>query len=198
VSTDTYALVSEVAEIAEHDPDAAKAISRADVRLRIEVESSDPEQGVFVGVGRAGDVDQYLADVRRDVVNDIEFRDGIQLETTLVDGDGEPDPPGDQDFWLDSAEGTGEQRLDWEIQQGSFRFVLMNEDASESVNVDASLGVKVPYAFQIGLGVLISGVVFALVGVLIIIMAIRSDSPAPPPRPQAQPAPPPPPPPPPS
>ena len=192
VDTTTFALVSEVAEIADHDPDAAKAISRADVRLRIEAESQDPNDGVFIGVGRAGDVDRYLADVRRDIVNDVEFDDGITLEKTLVEGAGSPDPPSDQDFWVDSAAGAGQQRLDWEVEQGSFRFVLMNEDASEGVDVNASLGVKVPYAFQVGLGLLISGIVFALVGVLIIIMAVRSDAAPPPPRPVAQPAPPPP------
>jgi hypothetical protein len=193
MDTTTYALVSEVAEIAEHDPDAAKAISRADVRIRVEAESQDPSEAIFIGVGRSGDVDQYLSNVRRDVVNDIGFDDDFDLETTLIAGSDAPAPPSEQDFWVEAASGPGTQRLDWEIEQGSFRFVLMNADGSEGVDVNASLGVKIPYAFQIGLGIMISGIVFALVGVLIIVMAIRSGE-APPPRPTAQPAQPPPPP----
>ena len=193
IDTATFALVSEVADIAEEDPDAAKAISRADVEVRIRAESRN-DKDTFIGIARAGDVDTYLADVRRDIVNDIDFDPDFRIEKTLVEGDDEPDPPADQDFWVASATGSGQQTLDWEVAQGAYRLVLMNADASEGVDLDASIGVKIPFAFQIGLGLLITGLIFALIGVAMIILAVRSGPEPAPVRPQPSGPPPPPPP----
>jgi hypothetical protein len=191
ISTTTSAIVSEVADIAESDPQAADAISLANIELRVRAESAT-DQDAFIGIARAGDVDRYLADVSREIINDIEFDPDFRIESTIVEGDDQPETPADRDFWVASVTGPGQQTLDWEVVQGAYRLVFMNADGSEGVEVDASLGVKIPFAFQIGLGLLITGIIFAIIGVAIIVLAVRSGEPPPPVRPQPSPAPPPP------
>src|SRR5262245_52342127 len=56
IDTPTYALVSEVADIANEDPDGADFINDIDdFRFRFEAESNAASKDVFIGVGRAGD-----------------------------------------------------------------------------------------------------------------------------------------------
>jgi hypothetical protein len=178
----TYALVSEVADIADEDPDGADFINDLDdFRFRFEAQSSSGAKDVFIGVGRAGDVSQYLAGVEHDVVNDIEF-DDLQIDKTLVAGADRPEPPRDQSFWVASISGSGQQELDWKVRSGSYRFVVMNADASRGVDVEAQFGLKIPYAMQIAIGLITAGVVVLILGVVVILLAARSS----PTRPPAQ------------
>jgi hypothetical protein len=187
MDTTTYALVSEVADIADEDPDGADFINDLDdFRFRFEAESTSGEDDVFIGVGRAGDVSRYLAGVEHDVVNDIGFRD-LRIDKTLVSGNDRPEPPRDQSFWVASISGSGRQELDWEVQSGSYRFVVMNADASRGVDVDAQFALKIPYAMQIAIGLIVAGVVVFIIGVVIIVLAARS-SPREEPQPQPPPA----------
>jgi hypothetical protein len=186
LDTPSYALVSEVAQIADEDPDAADFINDLeDFRLRIEAESSSGNEEVFIGVGRAGPVSRYLAGVEHDVVDDVDFTD-LDVQKTLVEGDGEPEPPDEQTFWDASVSGGGRQVLDWEVRAGSYRFVIMNADASRGVDVDAQFAVKIPFVTEIVIGLLVSGAVLLIVGVLIIILASRSPN-RPPPQPRSAP-----------
>jgi hypothetical protein len=185
IDTATYALVSEVADIADEDPDGADFVNHFDdFRFRFEAESSSGGKDVFIGVGRAGDVSQYLAGVDHDVVNDIGFKD-LQIDKTLVAGDDKPEPPRDQPFWVASISGSGRQELDWKVRSGSYRFVVMNTDASRGVDVEAQFGLKIPYAMQIAIGLIVAGSVLVILGVGVILLAARSS----PHRPPQQPAP---------
>jgi hypothetical protein len=191
LDTTTHALVSEVADIANEDPDGADFINDLeDFRFRMRAESNDASVPIFIGVGRAGDVSEYLSDVEHDVVNDIEF-DNLSIDKTLVPGDRQPDPPIEETFWVESISGTGEQELNWEVRSGAYRFVLMNADGSPGVDVEAKFGLKIPYAMQIAIGLMIVGVIVVLAGVLIILVAARSSPKPPPPQPATTPAPPP-------
>jgi hypothetical protein len=143
---------------------------------------------VFIGVGRAADVDRYLSGVSRDIVNGIDYGDSFRLEKDAVAGDATPDAPGGQSFWVSTATGPGRQTLDWKIQSGSYRFVMMNADATQGVDADAALGVHIPHAFWVGIGILIAGLVFAAMGVVIIVLGARAAGRAmPPPAPAAPP-----------
>lgn len=185
MDTATYALVSEVADIADEDPDGAEFLNALDdFRFRIEAESSSGGRDVFIGVGRAGDVSRYLAGVEHDVVNDIEFTD-LRIDKTLVAGADRPEPPRGQSIWIASVTGSGRQELDWEVRSGSYRFVVMNADASRGVDVDAQLGLKIPYAMQIAVGLIIAGIVVVVIGVAVVLLAARSASHAPPAQPAA-------------
>jgi len=187
LDTPSYALVSEVADIADEDPDGADFINDLDdFRFRFEAEPSTGDKDVFIGVGRAGDVSEYFANVEHDVVNDIGFTD-LEIDKTLVRGNDEPSPPRDQDFWVASISGSGRQELEWKVRSGSYRFVVMNADASRGVDVDARFGLKIPYAMPIAIGLIISGVVVVILGVIVILLAARSGKKAPPPEPQPAP-----------
>ena len=182
IDTATYALVSEVADIADGDPDGARFLNALDdFRFRFEAESSSGAKDVFIGVGRAGDVSQYLAGVEHDVVNDIEFTD-LQIDKTLVTGKDGPELPRGQSFWIASISGSGRQELDWKVRSGSFRFVVMNADASRGVDVDAQFGLKIPYAMQIAIGLIVGGIVVVILGAVVVLLAARS-APDPPPQP---------------
>jgi hypothetical protein len=171
LDTPTHALVSEVADIADQDEDAAEFFDRVDLRLRVTVTTTDKD--VFFGVGPAGDVDAYLAGVEHDVVDDIDF-DPLDLETTAVPGERAPEPPGDQPFWVEQVSGSGEQELDWDIETGSYRFVLMNADGSAGVDTQAKFALKIPYATGIIIGLLVAGSLGILIGVVMVVLAIRS------------------------
>jgi hypothetical protein len=182
LDTATYALVSEVADIADEDPDGADFINDLDdFRFRFEAEPASGAKDVFIGVGRAGDVSQYLAGVEHDVVNDIEFED-LSIDKTRVEGQRAPEPPRDADVWVDSISGSGRQELDWEVRSGSYRFVVMNADASRGVDVDAQFGLKIPYAMAIALGLIAAGIVVVILGVVVVLLAARSSRPAPEPE----------------
>jgi hypothetical protein len=190
IDTPTYALVSEVAHIADEDPDAADFINDLDdFRLRLRAEASDGDE-VFIGVGRAGPVSRYLADVDHDVVDDVEFTD-LDIDKTLVEGGREPGAPGEQTFWDDSVSGPGRQELDWKIRAGSYRFVIMNADASRGVDVEAQFGIKIPFVTQIAIALLAAAAVLLVLGIVIIVLVARASPSRPPAPPTAQ-APPPP------
>jgi len=188
MDTPSYALVSEVADIADEDPDGADFINDLDdFRFRFEAASSSGSKDVFIGIGRAGDVGQYFAGVEHDVVNDIEFRD-LHVDKTLVEGANAPKPPRDQSFWVASVSGGGRQQLEWKVRSGSYRFVVMNADASRGVDVDAQFGLKIPYAMQIAIALIVAGIVVVLIGVVIILLAVRSSRQPVAPEPQPPPA----------
>jgi hypothetical protein len=177
LDTETRALVSEVAEIADGDDDAADFFDEVDFRLRIRVDAGDED--VFLGVGPAGIVTAYLAGVEHDVVDDVEF-DPLEVETTTIPGTVEPEPPGDQPFWVQQVSGSGRQVLDWDIEAGSYRFVLMNADASPGVDTEGKLAVKIPFVKGIVIGLLASGAIALAIGLSMIIVAARSGGGSPP------------------
>ena len=78
---------------------------------------------MFVGIGSDDDVDRYLGDVARDEL--IEF-DGDNPEFDLHEGSAPRTPPGEQDFWVAEAEGSGEQALTWDAEFGRWTAVVMN------------------------------------------------------------------------
>jgi hypothetical protein len=93
--------------------------------VRVQVDGGD--KPVFVGIGSDDDVDRYLGDVARDEL--IEF-DGDNPEFDLHEGSAPRTPPGEQDFWVAEAEGSGEQALTWDAEFGRWTAVVMNADAA--------------------------------------------------------------------
>ena len=78
-----------------------------------------------------------------------------------------------QTFWTASASGSGEQTLDWEPEDGNWRVVVMNDDASRGVSSDMSIGAELDSVLWIGLGLLGLGVLFAAATALAITGAVR-------------------------
>jgi uncharacterized membrane protein len=84
-----------------------------------------------------------------------------------------PEAPTSQNFWTESAYGSGTQILEWELESGSHSLVLMNNNGSVGVDIDIVLGAKVPLLFGIGVGLLVGGVAALSISISMIFFAVR-------------------------
>jgi hypothetical protein len=163
-STATYAIVSDSADVDFGGSERAARAILGDVRIR-----SESDRDVFVGIARDTDVDAYLNGVERSVVTDI----GKDPEYSLRAGDAPTSPPGDQTFWVASASGRGEQTLEWEPEDGSWRAVVMNSDGSRGVASTLSIGAELDAALWTGIVLLIIGALLAALAALAITAGAR-------------------------
>ena len=76
-------------------------------------------------------------------------------------------------FWVARASGSGEQTLDWEPEDGEWRAVVMNEDASRGVSADLSIGAELDSVLWIGIGMLLFGGLLAAGAALAITAGAR-------------------------
>ena len=107
LSTPTSAIVSPVASI-KHTSGVASVIGQPTLRF-----SAAPVQGtagVFVGVGRAADVDRYLAGVATEQVTNLNV-DPYSITGTSHSGRLNAAPPTTQRFWV--AHGARPARRQW-------------------------------------------------------------------------------------
>ena len=162
-STGTYALVSEEVSPNGDGPDWISTGLLDEVKLR-----SDSARPVFIGIGPAGAVERYLADVPREQVNDI----GDSGQTRLP-GSATPAPPGAQRFWVERASGAGVQALRWKVRDGNWRAVVMAADGSRGVDSDLSIGATVPDLGWISGGLLGVGALLLLAGGALIFVGAR-------------------------
>ena len=145
VAANGRALVSEATAIV----DSAPIDAGGGVRLRVAVEPTNGKE-VFVGIGPADDVDTFLDGVSIDEIADFELRP-YRLETTPVPGEAVPGDPNDETFWHAAASGTEGAAIDWKVEAGTFRLVIMNVDSSTGVEANGKLGVKVPFTVPAGI-----------------------------------------------
>src|SRR5215204_7427505 len=166
-STPTYAIVSESADLGDEGAERALDVFLGTVRIR-----SESDRPVFVGIGPAGDVTRYVGGVERDVVDDLDH-DGDPEYSRRAGG--EPTGrPGNETFWVASTAGAGERTLDWEPEDGDWRAVVMNEDASRGVSSELSIGAELDSIIWIAIGLLIAGALLATGSALAITAATRS------------------------
>jgi hypothetical protein len=162
----TYAIVSESADIDSDGGEWALDTFLGTVRIR-----SDSEQPVFVGIAPAVDVDRYLEGVEHDVVDDLDA--GGDPEYSRRSGGAPSAAPGAEAFWVASSSGAGEQTVEWDPEDGDWRAVVMNQDASRGVVADLSIGAELDLALWIGLGLLGMGTLLAMGTALAITAGIR-------------------------
>jgi Domain of unknown function (DUF4389) len=165
-STPTYAVVSESADLDTEGAEWALDAFLGTVRIR-----SESDRRVFVGIGPAAAVERYLDGVDQDVVTDLDSHG--EPEYTRHAGATRPARPDTQRFWVSSATGTGEQTLEWDPQDGDWRAVVMNADATRGVAADLSIGAELDPALWIGIGLLVVGGLFAAAAALSITAATR-------------------------
>ena len=163
-STATYAIVSESADVDFGGSESAARAILGDVRIR-----SESDRDVFVGIARDTDVEEYLNGVEHSVVTDI----GKNPEYSDRPGDAPTSPPGDQDFWVASTSGSGEQTLEWEPEDGSWSAVVMNSDGSRGVASELSIGAELDAALWVGIVLLVVGAVLAALAALAITAGAR-------------------------
>jgi hypothetical protein len=163
-STATYAITSENADLDFDGPDWATTDFLGTVRIR-----SESERPVFVGIAREADVAEYLDGVEHAVVTEI----GEEPEYSERQGGAPEGRPADQTFWAASATGAGEQTLEWEPEDGSWNVVVMNADGSRGVAAELSIGGELDPLIWIGVGLLVSGALFAAAAALATTAGIR-------------------------
>ena len=164
-STGTYALVSDSYRTGTaHDWFVARDLLGT---VRVRVDSTTP---VFVGVARAGAVDSYLANVRREVATRFDAGRG---DFELRSGGAPAQPPAARTFWAATAAGTGVHTVSWKPENGSWRIVVMNADGSAAVHAELAIGARFPHLLGIGIGVLAGGAVLLALGGAVTAIAIR-------------------------
>jgi Domain of unknown function (DUF4389) len=170
--TPTYAIVSDRADLDTEGAEWALDVFLGTVRVRAE---SEGEREIFLGIGRDDAVTAYLRGVEHDVVSD--FDDDPEYERRPG---GAPRRAPSTALWDVSASGTGEQTIEWEPEDGDWRIVLMNADASRGVSAEASIGAKLDSLLWIGIGLLIAGAVLAALAALAITAGVHRRRPPPP------------------
>jgi len=146
----------------------------ADVRLR--VSGIDPDRATFVGIGRADDVDRYLAGSAHSRV--VELTDGFRPVYDEEPGADDIAAPTTEDFWVADAVGTDTLQLDWEATAGRWSVVVMNADGSPGVAADVDVGLRAGFLVPLIIGLVAFGAVLtALAVVLVVVGASRSHGP---------------------
>ncbi len=166
VSTSTAALVSDVATVG--DVADLGALTGTPV-LEVSVAAEGPAP-VFVAVGPAEDVGEYLGGVAVDEITDLEV-DPFSLHVRHRDGVSSAPAPADRQFWSASATSSSPAEFTWPIQDGNHRIVVMNADGSIGVAGLVRLQVRLPEVFTRSLGLLVGSGMVGVIGVGLMAMA---------------------------
>jgi len=172
VEVDGFALLAGPAEIENLPELPASPIELAGLAtVRIRAENADPAVGVFIGAADAEELEAYLGTSPYAVVDEIEEDGFILVYQTEMDGAAPPSPR-DQPFWTASAQGIGEQVLEWDLENANVSFVVMNEDASDGLAFTTSIGVRVPIIQPVGVALAIGGGALLAVGTILLAIAL--------------------------
>ena len=156
LSTPTYAIVSESVDVDIDGPDWVTRDLIGTIRI-----TSDSPRPVFLGIAPSDDADGYLGGFSHAVISDLWDEPDEYDER----GSGAPaSPPAEQRFWVASTSGTGEQTLEWELEDGSWTVVAMNVDGSANVVSDVSIGAELDALLWIAIGVLLLGLLALALG----------------------------------
>jgi len=140
-------------------------------KIRIEVEPRDAEQ-LFVGIAPTRLVREYLDRTDHEVVSDVSF-DPFRADYEHRAGDADPGLPGAQDFWAASSSGGGTRALTWEVDDGDWSIVVMNQDASAGIDARVKAGADVPFLAGAGWGSLAAGLIALAVAAGLAILGVR-------------------------
>jgi hypothetical protein len=170
VSGSGAALVTDVATLQN-----TRAVSEVtgDPTLRLHART-DHGAPVFVGIGPADAVDRYLAGTATDQVTDLRLHP-FAVTTTHHGGAPTVAAPARQTFWVASAVSTSDAPdvdLSWRMQDGDYRFVVMNADGSSDVAALTRIQLTLPAAFPISIAILIGSAVIGVAGTVLVVVAV--------------------------
>lgn len=149
-----------------------------DLDVRLRVDGAAGSDDVFVGIARTADVEDYLAAARHSVVTELDDRTPVYRQ---VSGERPIAPPAEQDFWVATTNGTGEQELTWDARGGRWAVVVMNADGAPGVAADVELAARSDAVTPIAVGLLVAGGFVTLLAVGLIVFGARGrKDPAPP------------------
>jgi hypothetical protein len=160
------ALVTSAADL--RDPEQVADIV-GDPRVQLHLQSDKP---VFIGVGRADDVERYLKGAPVDEISDFEINP-FKMKHDPRAGTKRLAPPAKQSFWVAQSSGTS-AALDWKAGDGKYRVVIMNADGSRGVQTHADASVTVPHTAAIAWSLLGGGLLLLLMGAATIASARAS------------------------
>jgi len=173
---DSYAIVTEPFGIDWYDESEGQRWGSDFVTVEIEGESQDPSKGIFIGIARETDVDDYLSGVQYYEI--VEWSsdpfDDPEVDYRLHSGSLTPSDPTTEAFWEVAAHGSGRQTIEWQPEMGRWMLVIMNEDGSAGIDVSGEWGAQLPWLFWLGLGLLLVGVLALVGGVIMVYFAARS------------------------
>lgn len=157
LATDGYAIVSEDLELFLEP--GTDWVPFGDVSLRLTAATQPPPE-LFLGVGPAAEVADYLGGVSHSVLTSV--GDSPSEVTYRADiGTDAPAPPAEQGFWAATAAGPGPQSLTWDLEPGEWTFVLMPADASQGFGAVVAAAADIPFVLPVAIGLLVGGLLIA-------------------------------------
>jgi len=166
----SYAIVSEPIDLVEADTSGADWLLSEDVLGDVRVRASDGD--LFVGIGPTSDVEDYLQGVEHHRLDDVDF-DPFRPRYDATAGGPPAAPPREQDFWVASASGPGEQTVIWNPESGNWSAVLMNADGSPGISADVSVGAEADFLIWLAVGLLAAGSIVLLGAAGLIFLGAR-------------------------
>jgi hypothetical protein len=145
-----------------------------DVDLRLRVDGADGTDQVFVGIARSEDVERYLDGTTYSEVVEVDGR-APRYEQTA--GTSSIAPPVDQDFWVVSAAGPGEQQVEWAARGGRWTVVVMNADGTPGVAADVEIGARSGIVVPVAVALMATGGIVVAIGTALIIVGARGRRP---------------------
>ncbi len=140
--------------------------------LRVDAEGTGG-RAIFLGIGPSADVQRYLGRVAHSELTD--FRRGRPVYLQIPGGP-PASPPGSQDFWVASSQGVGNQRIDWDPEDGVWTVAAMNAGGARGVAVQAEIGGELDWLIWVGVGLTAAGALFSIGGVVLILIVGRRAS----------------------
>lgn len=173
-ATTTVALASPTAAITTNDltfqvdPGTPEwVVDALDLDVRIGV--VDGAQDVFVGIGPAGAVDDWLTGVAHDQVQRVTVATGgADVTYRAQPGTDVAIAPAGQSFWVASATGQGGE-LTWTATDGEWTAVVTNADGSLGVVTDLEVGLRADFLLPVGLILVTLGVLVLALAVFLIV-----------------------------
>jgi hypothetical protein len=145
-STPTSATVSSVASI-KNTSGVSAIVGQPTLRI-----SAAPVPGTaaaFVGIGRAADVNRYLAGVSTEQVTDLSLEPYSISETSHL-GQSKPPAPATQRFWTVQSTSTKMADVNWKIRDGQYRVVVMSANGHTGFTTSSAIEIRIPDDRRLG------------------------------------------------
>src|ERR1044071_2794058 len=170
-ATNTAALATENLDL---DLDGVDALIDQDrygkVRVKVDAINGKP---VFVGIAPTREVTRYLNGTSHALVTDVSYSP-FHADYRAHPAGAKPGTPAAQTFWAASAHGVGQQTVEWDVEEGDWSVVVMNQDASRNIDAQISAGAELPFLSGIGWGVTIGGLVLLVLAAGLTVVGIRA------------------------
>jgi hypothetical protein len=165
-STQTYALTSPTGEITVAPGVRNLPFELATIRLS--ATSTGP--AIFIGIAPKAEIDHYLEHVKRTEVRSIRYFP-FEVDYRDFPGTRAPAPPTEQHFWVQSASGTGTQRVQWSVAPGQWGLVVMNANGAPGVTTQLQAAVRSDLISPVSASIaIVIGGVLLLIGLTVLII----------------------------